>query len=240
MHPPEPGVEWLSGDVTSREIAGLPDSLDAVVLAVAPGTMADGYDRIYPPAARGAVALARRSGARAVVYTSSTGVYGERDGGWVDESTPVRGEGPGNRALIEAEQILLTSGLSGVTVLRIAGIYGPGRDPRPRFAQAGQLAMRGEYWVNLAHRDDIVAAVCDAVEYAGEPRVMNLADGAPTHAADVARWLAEVAGRDPSALVFDGGGEPALSNQRVATALLQATGWRPAYPSFREGFLHGL
>lgn len=239
-HPPEPGVVWLRGDLASGTITGLPASLDAIVLAVAPGTTLDGYDRTYPPAARAAVAMARRTGARAVVYTSSTGVYGERDGGWVDETTPLRGEGPGNRALIEAEQLLLTSGLAGVTVLRVAGIYGPGRDPRARFEEAGQLPMRGAYWVNLAHRNDLVAAVLGALHHHAAPRLLNVADGAPTLAADMARWLATQAGRDASALQFDGAGLPARSNQRIATTALLATGWRPTFPSFREGFTRGL
>jgi nucleoside-diphosphate-sugar epimerase len=239
-HPPEPGITWCAGDVTSGAIAGLPDALDAVVLAVAPSGPGDEYDRIYPPAARAAVALARASGARALVYTSSTGVYGERDGGWVDESTPVRGEGPGNRALIEAEQVLLTAGVSGTTVLRVAGIYGPGRDPRPRFARAEQLPVHGEYWVNLAHRDDIVRAILDSVHHTDESRILNVADGTPAYAADIARWLAAQAGRDPSALRFEGSSPLARSNQRIATAALLATGWRAAYPSFREGFLYGL
>ena len=239
-HPPEAGITWLAGDVASSMVAGLPASLDAIVLAVAPSGGLDSYDRVYPPAARAAVALARTTGARALVYTSSTGVYGERDGGWVDESTPARGEGPGNRALIEAEQLLLTSGLIGVTVLRVAGIYGPGRDPRPRFADTGQLPMRGAYWVNLAHRDDIVRAILDSVHYPGESRILNVADGAPTQAAEIARWLAVQDGRDPDALRFDGNAPLARSNQRVATAALLATGWQPGFPSFREGFLHGL
>lgn len=239
-HPPEPGVTWLRGDVTAGAVAELPASLDAVVLAVAPSSALDGYDRVYPPAARAAVTLAEASGARALVYTSSTGVYGERDGGWVDETTVLRGEGPGNRALIEAEQLLLTSGRSGVTVLRVAGIYGPGRDPRARFEFAAQLAMRGEYWVNLAHRADIVTAIVGALDHHGPPRVLNVADGAPAQAADIARWLATSAGRDADALTFEGEGAPARSNQRIATAALRATGWRPDYPSFREGFGHGL
>lgn len=238
--PPEPGVVWLRGDVTSGTVAGLPASLDAVVLAVAPSGPHDAYERTYPPAAKAAVALARASGARALVYTSSTGVYGERHGGWVDERTELRGEGPGNRALIEAEQLLLTSGLPGVSVLRVAGIYGPGRDPRPRFESTGQLAMRGEYWVNFAHRTDIVTAVLGAVDHHGVPRVLNVADGAPTQAAEIARWLATQAGRDPEALMFDGEGVPVRSNQRISTAALLSTGWRAEYPSFREGFQRGL
>ncbi len=231
--------DLASGSLTCESPRGLPGALDAVILAVAPGG-GDGYEATYPPAARAAVAVARASGARAVVYTSSTGVYGGRDGVPVDESTPRAGEGPGNRALIAAEDILLGAGLTGVTVLRVAGIYGPGRDPQARFAQPGLLPLRGEYWVNFAHRDDIVTAITGGLGYTGAPRVLNVADGAPETAAAIARWCAAARGIDPASLVFSGEGTPSRSNQRVVNAALAATGWRPQYPSFREGFASGL
>lgn len=234
------GITAVAGDLSVGAISGLPEALDAVVLTVAPAGGADGYAQTYPPAARAAVALARATGARALVYTSSTGVYGGSDGAWVDESSPRVGTGPGNAALCAAEDTLLESGLDGVTVLRVAGIYGPGRDPRPRYAQPGLLPLRGAYWVNLAHRADIVAAITAALGHAGPPRVLNVADGAPAQAADIARWCAAAQGRDPAQLVFDNDAAPARSNQRVANAALLATGWRARYPSFREGFSHGL
>lgn len=239
-HPAADGITWLAGDLATGALNGLPPALDAVVLTVAPSGIADGYDRTYPPAARTAVALARATGARAVVYTSSTGVYGGRDGAWMDETSPRSGEGPGNAALMEAEDALLASGLAGVTVLRVAGIYGPGRDPRGRFADTRRLPARGEYWVNLAHRDDIVSAITGALSHGGPARVLNVADGAPALAADVARWLAAKQGGDPAALVFGNDAERSRSNQRIANAALRATGWQPRYPSFREGFSDGL
>lgn len=238
------GITPVVGDLASGvlprgSLRGLPEALDAVVLAVAPGGGTT-YEDTYPPAARVAVALAQAGGARALVYTSSTGVYGGRDGVPVDESTPRAGEGPGNRALVAAEDILLGAGLSGVTVLRVAGIYGPGRDPRARFAQPGLLPLRGEYWVNFAHRDDIVTAITGCAGYVGAPRVLNVADGAPETAAAIARWCAAARGIDPASLIFAGEGTPARSNQQVVNAALLATGWRPKYPSYREGFTSGL
>jgi nucleoside-diphosphate-sugar epimerase len=218
----------------------MPAALDGVVLAVAPSGPADSYDRTYPPAARAALALARASGAQAVIYTSSTGVYGGRDGAWMTEASPRAGDGPGNAALRAAEDALQESGMPGVTVLRVAGIYGPGRDPRGRFVDSARLPMRGEYWVNMAHQHDIVAAIVGSVEHAGPPRVLNVADGTPTRAADIARWLAAVRGADPAALAFTDSGAPSRSNQRIANAALVATGWRARYPSFREGFTSGL
>jgi nucleoside-diphosphate-sugar epimerase len=58
--------------------------------------------------------------------------------------------------------------------------------------------MRGEYWVNFAHRTDVVSAILGALHHHGAPRVLNVADGTPTCAADIARWLAVSEGRDES------------------------------------------
>lgn len=233
------GVTPVVADLTAGPPPGVPAELDAVVLTAAPGG-GDTYAGTYPPVARAAVALARATGARSLVYTSSTGVYGGRDGAWVDESSPRAGSGPGHAALCEAEDLILGAGLSGVTVLRVAGIYGPGRDPRPRYAEPGRLPLRGGCWVNLAHREDIVAAILGGLDHRGAPRLLNVSDGAPATAAEVARWCAAQMGADPAALAFDNDAPPQRSNQRVAVGALLATGWRPAYPSFREGFARGL
>ena len=192
------GIEWVPGDVTSGAVDGLPAELDAVVLTIAPSRADNGYERTYPPAAAFAVELAKRTGARSLLYTSSTGVYGGRDGSWVTETSSRHGTGPSNAALAAAEDLVLASTAEAVTVMRIAGIYGPGRDPRGRFSNAAELAQRGAYWVNLAHRDDIVAAALLLLDTAAPPRVVNVSDGTPTQAAEIARWLAAGRGIDPA------------------------------------------
>ena len=231
------GVHWRRGDVTTGAIDGLPGALDVVVLTVAPG--GSGYDTVYPPAASHALALARASGATCVVYTSSTGVYGGRDGAWVDEATVRGGAGEANAALIAAEDVLLDGDVPAY-VLRVAGIYGPGRDPRGRFRAASQLAQRGTAWVNLAHRDDVVSAVLHAVGRGGPTRARNVSDGMPVQAAEVCRWLTAQAWGDVHALQFTSDAAPARNDQRVSNAALVREGWQPRYPSFREGFARGL
>jgi nucleoside-diphosphate-sugar epimerase len=237
--PAEAGIHWLRGDVAGGNLSGLPARLDAVLLTVAPGATS-GYDGTYPPSARCALSLFRASGARALIYTSSTGVYGGESGAWVAEDSPRRGAGGGGAALIEAEDVLLDAALPGITVLRVAGIYGPGRDSRARYADPSRLPMRGEYWVNMIHRDDIVAVIQFLLPGTAAPRALNLADGTPTLAADIARWVAARRGIDPGTLRFGNDAERSRSNQRVSTTVLAATGWRPRYPSFREGFTDGL
>jgi nucleoside-diphosphate-sugar epimerase len=217
----------------------MPEVLDVVVLTVAPSS-GDGYDETYPPAAAAAVALAKRHGARRLLYTSSTGVYGGRGGEWVTESSARRGEGPGNAALIAAEDILLAAGFGGTRVLRVAGIYGPGRDPRARLRNAAALPQRGEYWANFAHRDDIVGAMRHLISVDVPDHVFNVCDGAPARAAEIAQWLSAAAGSDPAALTFGNAEQRSRNDQRVSAAALVATGWAPIYPSFREGFARGL
>lgn len=233
-------VNWCSGDFVSGPVDGLPTQLDAVVLTVAPSRTTDGYDETYPPSAAAAVALARSTGASTLLYTSSTGVYGGRDGEWVREDHGRRGVGPGNAALIAAEDVVLNSALPRATVLRIAGIYGPGRDPRGRLSNASTMPQRGQYWVNLAHRDDIISVLLHTLQLPTPPRILNVADGTPTRAADAARWLASASGRDPDSLVFGNDEERSRNDQRVGIELLMSTGWAPAYASFREGFTTGL
>jgi nucleoside-diphosphate-sugar epimerase len=89
--------------------------------------------------------------------------------------------------------------------------------------------------VNLAHREDIVAAIVLALEYRGAPRVLNVSDGAPAQASEVARWCATARGETPDALEFTCDDPPTRSNQKVSNAALRSLGWRPRFASFREG-----
>ncbi|MDP2275428.1 MAG: NAD(P)H-binding protein [Archangium sp.] len=230
--PPQARLTWLAADLQHLEPGSIQGPVDAVVLTVAPGT-GDSYAATYPPGARAALALARHHAAGHLVYTSSTGVYGERDGAVVTEQSPRRGGPP---ELLEAEDLLLGAGLPGTTVLRVAGLYGPGRDPRARYRDPAHLPNGGRHWVNLVHHDDVAAALEGALDGSGPPRVFNVSDGAPTLASDVCRHLAQAEGRSPAALVSPPTAPSVRSNQRVDVSALRATGWTPRYPSFREGF----
>ena len=233
-------VRWVQGDIRLGDVAGLPAQLDVVVLTVAPSRGTDEYESVYPPAATAAVKVAHDAGARLLLYTSSTGVYGGRDGSTVTELSQRLGAGKTNAALIAAEDIVLASVSARPTVLRVSGIYGPGRDPRDRFRHPERLSMRGEYWVNLVHRDDIVAAMLHTLQLPVAPRIINVSDGSPTRACDVARWLARAEDKDADALRFENSDAPARNDQRVSAEALLTTGWAPRYASFREGFSFGL
>lgn len=236
------GVRAVYGDLTRPdEITGLPDHVDHLVLSVAPSLPdGDDHERTYLGSAEGTVALARRHGACSVLYTSSTAVYGVADGSWVTEASPLRARSPRGRVLIAAERRLWT--FEGpVILLRVAGIYGPGRTALERYTRIEDLPTHGEYWVNLVHRDDLVAAITCLLTLAASRRVLNCSDGTPERAIDIARWLAAQHGTSiPSPIEFARPDAQPRSNQRVDSRTLRALGWRPRYPSFREGFLTSL
>ena len=236
----EGGVTWLSGDIARGVVAELPQRLDVVVLTVAPSRGVDTYERTYLPAATAAVNLVTATGAQKLLYTSSTGVYGGRNGDWVTEQSPRLGAGAANAALCGTEDVIL--GAEGVTptVLRVAGIYGPGRDPRARMTASVQLPQRGEYWVNVAHRDDIVSAMLHVMLLPKAASVLNVSDGAPCTAAHLARWLATARGESAESLVFGNGEQQSRNDQRVSNATLLATGWSPRFATFMDGLTHGM
>jgi nucleoside-diphosphate-sugar epimerase len=129
---------------------------------------------------------------RRVIFISSTGVYAEQNGGWVDEDSPCGPERESGRALLAAEQVLASHRLAdrGI-ILRLAGIYGPGRLPRQaELASDDPLAVPAGHYINLIHVDDAAAAVLAAESCATPPRTYNIADG---HPAERREYLAEVA-----------------------------------------------
>jgi nucleoside-diphosphate-sugar epimerase len=244
------GIIAITGDIRDGAngpwMTELPAQLDHVIVCVAPGrSVGDGYAETYPVAARGAVAVARALGARTMVYTSSTGVYGRTDGGISRETDPIVPRDPRQQALFDAEQHVLTDGATdGATapprlariVLRVAGLYGPGRDPAPRYRAAATTDPAGAEatWTNLAWRDDVISAITHVIMYPfvpGSAHCFNCADGTPMDIAAIARALGARVEAAPSARSHAG-----RSNQRIVVDALRATGWSPSQPTV----LHGL
>ena len=207
----------------------------------------DGYRRSYVEGMRSLLAWAQRDPAGTLVYTSSTSVYPQGGGVVVDEEAPTEGAGETGRILLEAEELLRRgSGACGRWfILRLAGIYGPGRHHLLDQVRTGaaEIAGSGAQHLNLAHRDDICAAVFAAfsapVSLSGG--IFNVADDAPAPKTEVVRWLAEQLGRP--APRFTGGAASARRgfasppDRLISNAKLKAKlGWQPRYPSFREGY----
>jgi nucleoside-diphosphate-sugar epimerase len=246
------GAAAVVGDVgTAANDAGvlraLPDTVEHVVLAMAPSAARGDDYAAYPRGAAGAVALAARLGARTLLYTSSTGVYGRLDGGVVRETDPLPPADGRVGWLRQAEAAVLGAGDAGMVasahVLRVAGLYGPERDPARRLA-AGDLD--DPRWMNLAWRGDVVSAVLGRLAggHTGAHR-WTCSDGVPVQLGAVVRALRG----EPAAVTIPGwqddgaGGAPEAppagrdgrGNQRVSAAALRADGWTPMMATVYHG-----
>jgi nucleoside-diphosphate-sugar epimerase len=173
------------------------------------------------------------------VYVSSTGVYGQTDGGWVDESSPTEPAEESGRVVLAAER-LLRSRLPEAIVLRFAGIYGPGRLLRKAAILKGEpLVGDADKWLNLIHADDGAAAVLAAEERARPGATYTIADDEPVTRRAFYTHLAELLGGPPAA--FDHRPEPGAANRRVSNRTARAgLGWSPAYPTYREGLAQAV
>jgi nucleoside-diphosphate-sugar epimerase len=223
----------------------------AVNCVSAGGGGLEGYRHSYVEGMASILAWARARGAAGtLVYTSSTAVYPQDGGVAVDETAPTGGTGGRARLLLDAEAQLRALEKTQAPavrpcgrwfILRLAGIYGPGRHHLLEQVRAGEMAGRGDYHLNLIHRDDIVAAVWAAL---GAPpavanEIFNVSDDGAASKAEIARWLAARLGVPAPRLT----GEPAAGRREmtpdrvIANAKLKAAlGWQPRYPSFREGY----
>ncbi len=136
------------------------------------------------------------------VYLSSTGVYGDAGGAWVDETTPCRPQSARGIERLRAERAWLDSGLP-AEVFRLAGIYGPGRNILARLRAGDYRAVRWQppRFSNRIHVDDIVAALLAASARPRPGRIVNLADDLPYPHADYARELAAAIGAPPPVLL---------------------------------------
>ena len=182
---------------------------------------------------------------RTFVYTSSTSVYPQGGGAQVGEDASTSGASERGALLLEAERTLIGQiGLAAASrwfVLRLAGLYGPARTHLVDQVRAGEVAGLGTHRLNLIHRDDARAAIwaCFAAPSGIRHEIFNVADDAPAPKLEVTAWLAARLGLPEPRFT----GEPVsprrgLTPDRVIrNAKLRAVlGWRPRFPSFREGY----
>ncbi|MGA9525806.1 MAG: NAD-dependent epimerase/dehydratase family protein [Myxococcaceae bacterium] len=211
------------------QVISLDEALDAaaeedVVVSIPPEAGLD---------ARIAKRLAQDPPARCV-YLSSTGVYGQLKGR-VDEDSPVAFDDSRAKPRLEAERLYRSFG--GV-VLRVAGIYGPGRGIQDRMrAGTWRIPGDGSGHVSRVHVDDLVEAIRVALRRAEPGSVLCVADdGAGTHQ-ELAAFLSEKLGVPIPGSVPLEEVHPSLRGDReIVNARLRALGWRPNFPTFREGY----
>ncbi len=225
------GINYLRGDAldhgTMTEVLAL--GFDAIVLTLTPAGRSDeGYCRGYVEPCQTLVkALAGRE--PRVIFVSSTAVYSENDGQWVDETTTAHPARHNGRRVLEAEQTLASARLP-LVVLRLAGIYGPGRTRLMDSVATGKTEATQAY-TNRIHADDAAGFMAWVLKMDEPQPLYLLSDGESPRKAQVIHWLAEQMGVAPPPE-----GESASLNKRVDNRAMRASGYQLRYPSFKEGF----
>lgn len=255
-------IEGVAADLSSDELPPVPADTTAVVVAIAADAPTEAaYRAAYVDGLAHVLdaVLASGAGVRRVLFVSSTAVYGDAGGGWIDERTTPEPGGFSGRIIREAEELLYSrlrgTGITPV-VLRLGGIYGPGRTRLIDQVRGGTAVIpAASRFTNRIHRDDAAAAIVHLCTMDTVPGPVYLGvDNEPAELGAVLGFLAAELGLPQPASESDaasggagaaptsnGGaassGEPSRGgNKRVSNALLRSTGFEFHYPSFREGY----
>lgn len=250
----EAGIEPVAADLTAPETLDSLPAADWVVFAASSGGRgADAAREVYVEGQQNALAAlsGKDTSPERYLYTSSTGVYGDHGGDWVDESTPLDPTTPKTEVLAAAERVALGAGerygIDG-SVARLAGLYGPERYRLERYLE-GPVT---EGYLNMVHRDDAagaIAAMLDDPETAGE--VVLVVDEEPVDKWAFADWLAEECGieRPPKQTkaerlqvgdLSDAARRRILTSKRCRNDRLAVLGYEYRYPTVRQGYRAAL
>lgn len=168
---------------------------DIVILSIAPKSFAaDSYESTYLQTAKNLVRVLPLTTVKRVIYTGSYSVYGDKNGAWVDEESPLTPANQNGQVLAETEKVLLSvaNDKLKVCILRLGGIYGQGRELTKIFSRAFGTTRpgNGETYTNWIHLDDIVSAIAFAAEQQLDG-IYNLVGDAPPLSRDLLQNLCD-------------------------------------------------
>ncbi len=230
------GIEPVTADLQDLStLEDLPEA-DIVILCQAPGAN-DDYRGTYADGTKNILQVLSKRPPKKLVLISSTGVYGQRDGSWVDETTDPSAAGYEDeedekraRILLKAERYVRQSGIPFMT-LRLGGIYGPGRQ-RLRAIREGRIKPAAtDQFVNRIRVEDAAAAIGMLLQK-GTPGELYLGvDDTPSTHREFYAWLLPKLGMPDAAVA-----RTVFKGKRCKNAKLAAIGFKCKYPSFREGY----
>lgn len=238
-----PDIRPFAADLTSSEtLQTLPPAVDWVFYSAAPDAHDDAaYRAVYVEGLNNLLHALVREGQhpRRLFLTSSTGVYVQTSGEWVDETTPAEPTEFAGIRLLEGERLLLR-GPFPATVLRLGGIYGPDRAGLIEKVRRGEIVGGDEspIYFNRIHRDDAAGALRHLMMLPHPDPLYLGVDHEPATLAVVLDWLAKALGVPPPR---QGESSPLRmprhgSNKRCRNARLIASGYVFRYPTFRNGY----
>ena len=241
------GIQPIVADISHA--ASLPthlDPFDWVINLVSSGRGGvEAYRAVYLSGTRHVIEWLASIPPRQYVAASSTSVYGQVDGSFVTEESPTEPGSETGRVLVEMETLLLEAASAGrlpVLILRLAGIYGPGRTHWIDRFRRPELALESPPGsvVNMIHRDDVVGAILAALAKGRPGEIYNVVDDEPVSRAELSDWLSQRLGQPqpaPSSDVAPRARTRPATNKRVLNRKLRSElGYALRYPTFREGF----
>lgn len=198
-----------------------------------------GYRAAYVEGLRNTLGWLQQRGQtpKRLLFVSSSGVYAQRAGEWIDENSPAEAESYSGSVMLEAEQVALHSGIP-ASIVRLTGIYGPGREWLLKQVRDGyRVASEPPLYANRIHAEDcagLLAHLLEADRSGVELEDCYLGvDNDPAALHEVVGWLREQLG------VTQWSEEQTVrraGSKRCSNARARALGWEPRYPSFREGY----
>ncbi len=221
-----PGVRPMRADLATGEgLSRLPRRPDALVFCAAPDQRDEAaYRKLYVDGLRRLLDVVDTP---RLVFVSSTAVYGQDAGEWLTEASATQPAQFNGRMLLEAEHELAAH--SGATVLRLSGLYGPGREALLRRAREGRATR--PHFTNRIHIDDAAAALSHLLDLPSPSRLYLGNDDLPVFEHEVQAWM-----RREEGLPAVASEASPITGRRIANTRLRASGWQPAYPDYRSGY----
>lgn len=240
------GIKPLYADITKAdELEKLPREYDRVVNCVASGGGAlEDYRRTYLSGMRHLLDWLQPA-PQQFIYTSSTSVYGQNDGSLVTEESPATPDAETGKVLVETETLLREVANErnfSAIILRLAGIYGPGRGYWLRQFLSGEARLEGngDRILNMIHRDDVVGSILAILEKPVGSTILNVVDNEPVTQRTVFEWLAKTLEKPfPETIPTEGlsARRRGATNKRVSNFRLRnELEYELKFPTFREGF----
>lgn len=237
-------IRYIKADLTlPSDIEMLDTGFDQALIILTPdGRDAQAYRHVFIDGVGNLLqTFTEKNPATAFVFISSTSVYGQTDGAWVDEDSETKPASDRGEILLAAEHAVLAQNPRN-TVIRFSGIYGPGRNRLLKSVTAGvEVQKEPPAYTNRIHRDDCIGVITFIVEkkLAGEKldALYVATDGDPAPMWEVASWLANEIGAPE--LVVKPADSSVSQNKRISNKRIKALGYQFRYPGYRDGY-HSL
>ena len=236
------GVRPIAADLSDRrQPEAWPECTpDYLVYCVAANQHDEaGYQAAYVEGLRHVLGWLERNGQapRRLLFVSSSSVYAQQDGEWIDETASTAPEGYSGKVMLEAERLALESDIP-ASIVRLTGIYGPGREwLLSQVRQGYRVAEEPPLYGNRIHAEDAASLLAHLLQSDAQGVALDDCyigvDDDPAPLADVVAWLRGYLG------VTEWSDEQRVrrtGSKRCSNARARALGWVPQYPSYKEGY----